>query len=84
VPLSMPAPHIPLAKKNKVKGEVEALLDVNTSGSVAWGRQIYSSNVDDARLAKSLVDIAHTKFKPATEKGEPVPALVVVGVRFYS
>ena len=45
-PVSMPAPsYLPLAKNNKVQGDVEALLDVDASGSVAGVREIYSSSV---------------------------------------
>lgn len=81
VPVSMPAP--PLAKKNKFKGDVEALLDVDASGSVAGVREIYSNGVSSAGLANTVLDIAHTwKFEPATEKGKPVPATVIVQVRF--
>ena len=87
VPVAIPAPpYIPLAKKNKVKGDMEALLDVDASGSVAGVREIYSSSVGgsvSAELAKSVLHTAQTwKFKPAMEKGEPVPAMVIVQVRF--
>jgi TonB family protein len=81
VPVSMPAPL--LAKKSKVKGNVETLLEVDASGSVAGVREIYSSSVGDPEAAKSLLHTAETwKFKPAMEKGEPVPATVIVQVRF--
>lgn len=97
VPVSMlVAPYTPLAKKNKLKGDLLALLDVDASGSVAGVREMtfhYDSS-EGARLANnnnsvltgfgnSVLQTAHSwKFKPATEKGEPVPATVIVQVRF--
>jgi len=82
VPVSMPAPPY-IAKKNKVKGEVEALLDLDASGSVAGVTAIHSSSVDDVEFVKGVLHTAQTwKFKPAMEKGESVPARVIVQVRF--
>jgi TonB family protein len=83
-PISIPAPpYRLLATKDGAKGDVEVLLDVNGRGNVVGVREIYSSSVNDAGLAKSVLDIAQTwKFKPALQKGEPVPAMVVVQVKF--
>lgn len=86
VPVSMPVPpYTPLAKKNKVAGAVVALADVDAGGNVADVKLTkidLSSNVS-AGLEQGVIDAVRTwRFKPATEKGKPVPAKVHVQVTF--
>lgn len=81
VPVSMPL--LLVAKKNKGKGNVQAMLKVDASGSVAGVVEMYSKNEGMAEVMQSLTDNAHTwRFKPATERGESVPATVIVQLRF--
>jgi hypothetical protein len=80
-PVSMSAPS--LAKKNKASGNVETMLRVDASGSVAGVTEMYSTNVGNAEVVNNLLHVAHTwKFKPATEQGKPVAAMVIVQTRF--
>jgi hypothetical protein len=86
VPVSMAtAPYTLLAKKNKVKGDLIALLIVDASGSVAGVTEVTGHYFGraDPELANRVLNTAQTwKFKPATKQGEPIPAMVIVQVKF--
>lgn len=86
VPVSMPLPpYTPLAKKNKVEGAVVALADVDASGSVTGVKltRVDLSSSVSAGLEQGVIETVRTwKFKPATEKGKPVPATVRVQASF--
>jgi TonB family protein len=88
VPVSMPVPpYTRLATKDKIEGAVVTLVNVDASGSVAGVKLStvdLSSNVS-AGLRQGVIDTVRTwKFKPATEKGKPMPATVQVRVSFSS
>jgi TonB family protein len=86
VPISMPGPpYTPQAKKDKVKGAIVALVDVDAGGNVTGVRLTtlsLSRNLTDG-LGQSVIDTVHTwKFRPATENGKPLPVTVHVQVNF--
>jgi len=86
VPISMPGPpYTPQAKKDKVQGAIVAAVDVDASGNVAGVKLTtvsLSRNLSDG-LDQSVIDTVRTwKFKPATNKGKPVPVKVTVQVNF--
>jgi TonB family protein len=87
VPVSMHVPHYtPLAQKNKVWGAVVALVDVDASGGVAGVKltKVDLSSSISAGLEQGVNNTLLTwKFKPATEKGKPVPATVQAQVNFF-
>jgi len=79
-------PYTPLAKKNKVYGAVVAQVDVDACGSVAAVKvtKVDLSSSISAGLEQGVNDTLRTwKFKPATQKGKPVPATVQAQVNFF-
>jgi TonB family protein len=86
VPVSMPVPpYTSLAKKNKVEGAVVALVDVDPTGRVGGVKltKVDLSSGVSAGLEQGVIDTVRAwKFKPATEKGKPMPATVRVQVSF--
>jgi TonB family protein len=86
VPISFPAPpYTPEAKKDNVQGAVVAAVDVDAGGNVAGVKLTAVSLSRDLRdgLDQSVSDTVRTwKFKPATNKGKPVPVTVRLQVNF--
>jgi len=86
VPISMlPPRYTRLAKKDNVTGAVVALLDVDAKGNVFAVRLTsvgLSRNLIDG-LDRSVIDAVRTwKFRPATNRGKPLPARVYLLVNF--
>ncbi len=72
--------YSPEAKKNKIKGIVEVLADIDEYGEVNYAKVIKGIGYGCDESAK--IAVFYTQFKPGTIKGKPVKVEVVIPVEF--